>query len=289
MMDLISRTTTLNGKTFSLWEYSPSIPAAAVFIVLFALTTGFHIFQASKKRTFYFIPLIIGGLFEVIGYVGRILAYYNQDSLGIYILQSVTLLVAPALFSASIYMILGRVIVLTQSEAYSPIRSRFLTKIFVCGDVLSFLVQSGGGGMMAKSSTQNLGKYLVLIGLFIQVIFFGCFMVCSGLVHMRLNRNPTASSMQSRWTKHMYMLYIAGVLILIRSLFRVAEFANGRSGPIQSHEFYLYIFDSILMLGVMVGFNIVHPGEIIGRRPQGEGFQLSPQDISSEALAYERK
>jgi len=80
----------------------------------------------------------------VVGYVGRVLATKNEDSLGIYILQSVTLLVAPALFAASIYMILGRLILLTQSEAYSPIKARWLTKIFVFGDVFSFLVQSGG-------------------------------------------------------------------------------------------------------------------------------------------------
>jgi len=59
-------------------------------------------------------------------------------------MQSVTLLVAPALFAASVYMILGRIILLTQSEAYSPIKARWLTKIFVFGDVFSFLVQSGG-------------------------------------------------------------------------------------------------------------------------------------------------
>lgn len=143
---------------------------------------------------------------------------------------------------------------------------------------------------MAKESSQKLGKNLVLIGLFIQIVFFGFFLVCSGLVHVRLNRNPTPASTQASWAKHLYMLYLAGILILIRSLFRVAEFAGGHDGPLQSHEIYLYIFDAVLMLGVMVAFNIVHPGSIIGRKAQNEGFMLGDRDRSSaEALAYERK
>ena len=49
-------------KEFSLFNYHPSLAAAAIFIVLFAITTGYHGFQAIKKRTYYFIPLIIGGV-----------------------------------------------------------------------------------------------------------------------------------------------------------------------------------------------------------------------------------
>jgi hypothetical protein len=41
-------------------------------------------------------------------------------------------------------MELGRIVALVQGEAYSPIRKKWLTKIFVCGDVLSFMVQSAG-------------------------------------------------------------------------------------------------------------------------------------------------
>jgi len=143
--------------------------------------------------------------------------------------------------------------------------------------------------MMAQASSQNLGKNLVLVGLFIQIVFFGFFLICAGLVHWRLKRNPTPASMQTSWVKHLSILYVTGVLILIRSLFRVAEFAGGHDGPLQSHEIYLYIFDSVLMLGVMVAFNVVHPGSIIGRKVQHEGFVLGDRDSSVERPLQERK
>lgn len=63
---------------------------------------------------------------------------------GPYIIQSTLLLIAPALFAASIYMELGRVILLVRGERFSIVRVNWLTKIFVAGDVLSFLMQASG-------------------------------------------------------------------------------------------------------------------------------------------------
>jgi hypothetical protein len=41
-------------------------------------------------------------------------------------------------------MVLGRIILLTDGEALSPIPVKWLTKVFVAGDVISFLAQSAG-------------------------------------------------------------------------------------------------------------------------------------------------
>lgn len=65
-------------------------------------------------------------------------------STGPYIIQSTLLLVAPALFAASIYMELGRIIMMVKGERFALIRVNWTTKIFVAGDVLSFLMQASG-------------------------------------------------------------------------------------------------------------------------------------------------
>lgn len=41
-------------------------------------------------------------------------------------------------------MELGRIIILVDGEHHYIIKKRWLTKTFVCGDILSFLMQSGG-------------------------------------------------------------------------------------------------------------------------------------------------
>lgn len=64
-------------------------------------------------------------------------------------MQAMALLIAPALFAASIYMSLGRIILLVDGEAHSIIKKKWLTKIFVTGDVLSFCMQSAGTSLPA--------------------------------------------------------------------------------------------------------------------------------------------
>lgn len=61
-----------------------------------------------------------------------------------YVIQSLLLLLGPTLLAASIYMVLGRLIRLLDADNYSLIRPQWLTKVFVLGDVISFLAQSGG-------------------------------------------------------------------------------------------------------------------------------------------------
>ncbi|KAF2187906.1 RTA1-domain-containing protein [Zopfia rhizophila CBS 207.26] len=290
------------------YRYVPSKVAAAVFVAAFVLTTCLHVFQLVKKRTWYFIPLVVGGFFEFVGYIGRILSNNDIWALGPFIMQSLLLLVAPALFAASIYIILGRIILLVDGERYSLIRQKWLTKAFVTGDVLSFMVQGTGGGIQAMGtiSAMHTGEKLIIVGLFLQLAFFGFFIVVAGLFHFRLlkdnpppkpltphqyERNtsprrltdssttaisPTLSQLNIHelpWIRHIYVLYAASALIMVRSVFRVIEYLMGNNGPLLRKEVYLYIFDAALMFLVMVLFNWVHPSqvtEIYQKRKDGE-------------------
>lgn len=60
----------------------------------------------------------------------------------VYSIHTIFVLVAPSVFAASIYMCLGRLILITDGEKHSLIRARWLTKIFVVGDIVSFLSRS---------------------------------------------------------------------------------------------------------------------------------------------------
>ncbi|KAF4978431.1 hypothetical protein FZEAL_5195 [Fusarium zealandicum] len=62
-----------------------------------------------RNRTWYFIPFLMGCLFEAVGYIGRTLSANEAPGFtkNPYIIQSILLLLGPALFAASIYMILS--------------------------------------------------------------------------------------------------------------------------------------------------------------------------------------
>ncbi|KAJ8066608.1 hypothetical protein OCU04_005655 [Sclerotinia nivalis] len=261
---------------YLLYHYNPSTAAALIFIILFGITAIVHIFQLITKRTWYFIPFIIGGLFEFVGYIGRLMSSrqaYGHWTVGPYIIQSLLILLAPAFFAASIYMVLGRIIVLTDGEQYSVIRARWLTKIFVTGDVLSFLMQSSGGGMLASTKTASgvkMGENIITGGLVVQVLFFAFFLVTAGVFHFRITKGNGGSSASAvPWQQYLMILYLASTFIMIRSLFRIVEYVQGNDGYLLSTETYIYIFDATLMFIVMVIFNVRHPSAII----QGKGQQ----------------
>jgi hypothetical protein len=199
-------------------------------------------------------------------------------TLGPYIIQSLLILLAPAFFAASIYMVLGRIIRLTDGESHSIIRASWLTKVFVAGDVLSFLAQSSGGGLMAKAKTASdvkLGQNVITAGLGIQVLFFGLFIIVAGVFHIRIHKVPTSRSRSSTipWERHLFVLYSASALILIRSVFRIIEYVMGDNGVLLSTEIYLYIFDATLMFLAMVLFNIYHPSAIITKKTMHDDLE----------------
>jgi hypothetical protein len=141
-----------------------------------------------------------------------------------------------------------------------------------------------GGSMVSKASSITLGKHVIVVGLFLQIIFFGVFLVTSVIFDRRLRRTPTPTSMAVSWQKYMRTLYISSVCILVRSVFRVVEFSGGSDGPLMRSEVYLYVFDAVLMLAVLVNLNIVHPGDILGRKAQ-DSMMLSERDTSTEVLS----
>jgi len=204
---------------------------------------------------------------ETIGYIGRALSAHQNPgpyTLGPFIIQSVLLLVAPALFAASIYMELGRIVRMSDADKALFIRRTWLTKIFVCGDVFSFLMQSSGAGLLASGNAHSAetGRSVIVGGLFLQVIFFGLFVIAAAVFHARLGRAPTAKSYEVPWKRHMISLYVVSLLIFIRSVVRVAEYIQGYSGYIMSHEVYLYVFDALVMFIAVVTMNWIHPEEV---------------------------
>lgn len=134
-------------------------------------------------------------------------------------------------------------------------------------EVLCVLIEiSVGGGIMSGGNLDSMetGENIVVGGLFIQIVFFSCFITVATIFHSRLRKNPTQRSMAQDipWKKHLIALYIASTLILIRSIFRVIEYIQGNDGYLLRREVFLYIFDAVLMLGTMVILNIIHPSQI---------------------------
>ncbi|KXH31132.1 hypothetical protein CSIM01_13443 [Colletotrichum simmondsii] len=213
------------------------------------------------------------GVVELISYMGRFLSSNAPDLIGFCMTQALCLLMAPALFAASIYMVLGRLIIHLRSESLSPIKPSQLTKIFPIGDILSFIIQIMGAGMLASSSTMNTGKTAMLLGLIVQLIFFGLFVLSSAVFHSRVSKHMLPNLIEEEantgwrrwfndWRGVMSVLYIASVMIFVRWLFRLAEYVEGNDGALLGTGVFLYIFDALLMVGVEAITAVFHPAKL---------------------------
>lgn len=177
-------------------------------------------------------------------------------AIGGFVIQAILILVAPALYAASIYMILGRLIRAIHAERLSIVPVKWMTKTFVIGDVISFMMQAGGGGIQAAGTLElyNVGEKIIIVGLFVQIAMFGFFMATTVMFHYRRANSGTAETTSIPWKRHLIVLYIISAIILVRSIFRVVEYLQGNRGFLISHEIFLYMFDALLMAAVMAIF-----------------------------------
>jgi RTA1 like protein len=191
---------------------------------------------------------------EVVGYNGRIVSSSNPLTLGTFITQALTILLAPPLFAESIYMVLGRTIVLLRAEHHSIIPVKWLTKVFVGGDVSPSLTQSAGGGNKTDTTlaAYSLGQNLIMAGL-VWEFSSPLFIIVAGMFHFKIAREPApiATSMvgtagwrpsEKSWPTLLWTLYVVSLLILVRSVFGLIEYAGGSDGYLISHELFLYTF-----------------------------------------------
>lgn len=207
------------------------------------------------------------------GYVGRALGHSDKQSTTDYIIQSILILVAPALFAATIYMTLGRLIHALRAEQYSVVNVRWLTKIFVVCDVLSFFIQGGGGGIIASNSKNiKLGEDIILGGLIFQLVTFGFFVVGAVIFHMRV-RKRGGSGLGVKWEQMLLVLYTLSGFIVFRNIVRVIEYIEGRHGPLLRVEWPIYVFDAVPMAATMLVFLIKYP------------TLLRPKNVDPEAHA----
>jgi hypothetical protein len=208
---------------------------------------------------------------EIIGYIGRAIAHSHTTTMGPYILANIFILLAPTLFAASIYMTLGRLIRRIGAEHLSVIRVSRLTKTFVWGDVLSFVVQGNSSSLSVLGYAQW-AKVAVIGGLAIQLISFTIFWISALVFEKRIRREPTPESLLPGipWKKILYMLYAVSALIMIRSVFRIIEYVLGNSGYPLQHEWTLYVFDSVPMTIVMIIYFMWYPSDM-GAKTDLEG------------------
>ncbi|MCJ1405651.1 hypothetical protein MMC11_008880 [Xylographa trunciseda] len=185
----------------------------------------------------------------------------------------------------------------------------FVTPIFVICDIVTLLTQLYGAVIVAgtqvtdpdAASKFSHGKQVVLIGLGLQIGCFGLFSVIAIRFHLTSKRfgkdfdqrtgaapgekyfavGGLKRKLDRNWETLLWVVNLACLLVLGRTIYRICEFALGKTGYIEYHEWCAYVFDAVPMLPCVALFVYYHPGVYLPYL----GFRL-PKNIRSNQADY---
>ncbi|KAJ7662282.1 RTA-like protein [Mycena rosella] len=210
-----------------------------------------------------------------LGFVLRIIFAGSPYSSGLYIIMDLVILLSPCAFLATDYMLLARLVATFNAEISQTcllIRPSLIVRIFVASDGTTFLLQATGGGLSSQNtaSSANLGKTIAMIGLGLQLVSFALFTVLLAVFGLRLPPFKVRGTDQVADCRVLYYtMCLTCIGILIRSIFRIAEFAGGYTGFIATHEGYFYLFDALPLWVAMSLYCLVWPPRFLDSRMGG--------------------
>ncbi|KAL2198010.1 RTA1 like protein-domain-containing protein [Corynascus similis CBS 632.67] len=150
--------------------------------------------------------------------------------------------------------------------------TRKRTKVYILADVAAIGTQLVGTVLPASGTPEaaRMARIVVLVGLLVQVVaaLIGFLLLDCGRLHARLRRDPTSSRAMVadpgvNWLGYLVVMEIAAVMMVVRSVVRGAEYLEGQGGVIMKHEVFVYVFDAVPMLVVMVGFLLLYPSRLV--------------------------
>ncbi|KAF5563684.1 RTM1 [Fusarium phyllophilum] len=213
--------------------------------------------------------LSLVALVEATGYACRAVSASESPNWTFipYAIQTFAFLLGPSLITASIYMILSKIIIALDTDIYSLVPVKVIPKVFIFGDVVSLAAQFTGAGILINAtsiSQQRTAQLIIIGGLAFQIYFFGFFTSVLHIVHSRIIDNPTrlTTNLTIPWKRWIIVLYITCGLVIARSVYRVIEYATGPLGILQGTEIYFYVFDAGFIFLATLLLNIFHPRQL---------------------------
>ncbi|KAK0492326.1 RTA1 like protein-domain-containing protein [Armillaria luteobubalina] len=276
------------------YGYTPSKGIALTFIILFGISTLTHTAQSIYFRMWWAFPtIILAGCLEILGWSGRFWSSISPSLSNPFMIQITATIIGPTPLVAANFIILGAIIRIL-GPAYSRLSPRAYSIIFVSCDILSLVIQGGGGGIASSASDRNdlkgakLGSNVMLAGIVFQlvVITFYAILACEFFVRYTHNRpvarlfarkkrndslvtlsspNLPRGVLDTKIKMMLFALVFNTLCLFIRSIYRTIELADGWNGRIILTEVYFNVLDGAMVVLAIYTLNFAHPGVLIGR------------------------
>lgn len=140
---------------YNLYKYDLSKAANSIYFIIFTTVFLYTIGMVYKSRYhWYNVTYFCGYGLEFCGWLGRILSINDTRDNNYYILQFVSLTLAPAFIMAGVYFLFAQVVVI-HGRQYSALKPLWYSYFFITTDVVSLLIQAGGGASASIASNRN--------------------------------------------------------------------------------------------------------------------------------------
>ncbi|CUS21768.1 LAQU0S04e00342g1_1 [Lachancea quebecensis] len=273
---------------------------AVIFGLLLVMQVGIGIWT---KQWWFLVSFTFTCILEVLGYAGRASGHFDVYNVDTFLLQFITLTIAPVFTMAGIYYQLAKLIEV-YGHRFAVIKNPMLySYIFMACDIISLIVQAVGGGMAGSAAADHKdpasGDHVFVAGLAFQVASMSAFLilwfhlvyqifVATRMQHTGAKRaslslfrvpqeeidylyRPKFEFLRlhpKRWvfTYFPWILTAASLLIFVRCIYRVIELAEGWSGNLITHEVYFIILDALMMSLATTLLTVCHPGFVFKGR-----------------------
>lgn len=259
----------VHDDVLSLFHFWPSRGIIYLAYALYGLATLLIIATTCHTRKWFMLIGAAVGILELMGFAFR-LVILTRPVYGYYVGMQCLLIIPPSFLALVEYITLGRVVELIRksSPGISDIlKPRLITWAYFAAEIGSLVLQGAGAGLSTtrhgvkhSHSDQQAGKALLIVGLALLIVVLVTFVANTIFVCVR----PEYGVRQSRNLITIFaILFLSTGLLLIRNIFRLAEFIGGFYGNIAIQEKYFYSMDSMMVVLVLFCFGIFNYGFII--------------------------
>ncbi|KAK0122677.1 hypothetical protein ONS96_009714 [Cadophora gregata f. sp. sojae] len=237
-------------------RYVPNFGANIAFGSIFITLLIAQVILWFRSRTHsYTISMFCGLILEIVGYAFRIVMRKHMFDDWPFLVQIISITIAPVFFTAALHLTLPRVLV-HFGVHNSRISPKAYTICFIAADVLALVLQSAGGALAETANdraTSKTGTTVMVGGLAFQVASLVVFIALAAEFFWRVKADRKHIR-ATNWAYGMpekpagdidglktflYAFSIATLLILTRSCFRVAELVNGFRSRLANNEVLL--------------------------------------------------
>lgn len=279
-----------NDARIIIYGYRPHLALAILAIILFALCTALHLQRLYRYRTYYFLPLTLGLLLEIIGYIFRSLSAQKDPYHIIYfVVQYFCIVTAPVFISASVYVCLSKLIAWAEGDGFQKanwLKPKGILWGFITCDVIATIIQVAGAAMIGSAESNGkspeIPNNILLAGLAFQTFAFTIFLTLLALFRYSLGRSPSLPSAAVRAKDPFFAaLGAASLLIYLRTIFRLAETSQGVFGYLSTHEAF---FGALEFAPVVLAVGILgwwHPGRWVSDVGRKRGMRQNEMEIEA--------